>query len=101
MVDTSQIQEHMEVVANDGQHIGTVDHLDGQKGIKLTKNDLHRIASIIGSARLSSPASTTRSTFPALPTKQCGKKLLNKPNSHRWRGHSCPRVELNLLRDNA
>jgi hypothetical protein len=29
----------MEVVANDGQHVGTVDHLDGSDRIKLTRND--------------------------------------------------------------
>ena len=35
MVDVSQIQEHMEVVGSDGQHVGTVDKLV----IKLTKKD--------------------------------------------------------------
>ena len=35
MVDVSQIQEHMEVVGSDGQHVGTVDKLV----IKLTKTD--------------------------------------------------------------
>ncbi len=35
MIDTTQIQEHMEVVGSDGQHVGTVDNL----GIKLTKSD--------------------------------------------------------------
>ncbi len=35
MVDISQIEEHMEVVGSDGQHVGTVDNL----GIKLTKRD--------------------------------------------------------------
>ncbi|WP_242096325.1 MULTISPECIES: DUF2171 domain-containing protein [unclassified Sphingomonas] len=38
MVDTTQIQEHMEVVDADGVHVGTVDHMDGDR-IKLTKND--------------------------------------------------------------
>ena len=38
MVDTVQIKEHAEVVGSDGQHVGTVDHLDGQR-IKLTKTD--------------------------------------------------------------
>lgn len=38
MVDTTQIQEHMEVVDADGVHVGTVDHLDGDR-IKLTKTD--------------------------------------------------------------
>lgn len=38
MVDASQITKHMEVVGSDGQHVGTVDGVEGQK-IKLTKND--------------------------------------------------------------
>lgn len=38
MVDASKIEEHAEIVGSDGQHVGTVDHLDGQR-IKLTKND--------------------------------------------------------------
>ncbi len=32
------IKEHMEVVGADGVHVGTVDHLDGDR-IKLTKKD--------------------------------------------------------------
>ena len=35
MIDINQIEEHMEVVGSDGQHVGTVDNI----GIKLTKND--------------------------------------------------------------
>ncbi|MEA1834735.1 DUF2171 domain-containing protein [Methylobacterium durans] len=38
MADLSTIQEHMPVVGSDGGHVGTVDHLAGQR-IKLTKND--------------------------------------------------------------
>lgn len=37
-MDTSQIKEHMEIVGSDGQHVGIVDHLDGDK-IKLTHHD--------------------------------------------------------------
>lgn len=38
MVDAAQIREHADVVGSDGQHVGTVDHVD--KGeIKLTKKD--------------------------------------------------------------
>jgi len=33
------IREHMDVVGSDGQHIGTVDHLEGADDIKLTKGD--------------------------------------------------------------
>ena len=38
MVDVTQIKEHAEVVGADGVHVGTVDHVDGDR-IKLTKND--------------------------------------------------------------
>jgi hypothetical protein len=38
MANTSNIREHMPVVASDGKHVGTVDHLEGQQ-IKLTRND--------------------------------------------------------------
>ena len=38
MVDASQIQEHAEVIGADGVHVGTVDHVQGDR-IKLTKND--------------------------------------------------------------
>lgn len=38
MIDTSQIKEHMPVVGSDGGHVGTIDHLDGQR-IKLTRTD--------------------------------------------------------------
>jgi hypothetical protein len=38
MADLSQIKEHMEVIGADGVHVGTVDHIDGDR-IKLTKKD--------------------------------------------------------------
>jgi hypothetical protein len=38
MVDASQIKEHMEIVGSCGNHVGTVDHVDGNR-IKLTKKD--------------------------------------------------------------
>jgi hypothetical protein len=34
----SQIREHMEVIGSDGQHVGTVDKVEGNR-IKLTKRD--------------------------------------------------------------
>lgn len=34
----SQIREHMEVVGNDGMHVGIVDRVEGDR-IKLTKRD--------------------------------------------------------------
>lgn len=39
MMNASQIKEHMEVKSSDGQHVGTVDHMEGANEIKLTKND--------------------------------------------------------------
>ena len=37
--DTANIREHMKVVGSDGQHVGTVDHLEGDREIKLTRRD--------------------------------------------------------------
>jgi hypothetical protein len=39
MVQAQQIKEHMEVLGSDGQHVGTVDHMEGSDKIKLTKSD--------------------------------------------------------------
>ena len=38
MGEVSAIQEHMDVVGSDGDHVGTVDGMDGQR-IKLSKTD--------------------------------------------------------------
>ncbi|MDF0541857.1 DUF2171 domain-containing protein [Sphingobium sp. H39-3-25] len=38
MVDLSSIKEHAEIIGADGVHVGTVDHVDGDR-IKLTKKD--------------------------------------------------------------
>lgn len=38
MADSSAIREHMEVIGADGVHVGTVDHVDGDR-IKLTRKD--------------------------------------------------------------
>lgn len=38
-INVQDIQQHAEVVGSDHQHVGTVDHLDGQDKIKLAKND--------------------------------------------------------------
>ena len=38
MADLSAIKEHMEVIGADGVHVGTVDHVEGDR-IKLTKKD--------------------------------------------------------------
>ena len=39
MKASMNIRERMEVVGSDGQHVGTVDHLDGSDRIKLTRDD--------------------------------------------------------------
>lgn len=38
MTDLSQIKEHQEIIGADGVHVGTVDHIDGDR-IKLAKKD--------------------------------------------------------------
>nr|WP_316654697.1 DUF2171 domain-containing protein [uncultured Gellertiella sp.] len=38
MITASEIREHAEVVGSDGLHVGTVDHVDGNR-IKLTRAD--------------------------------------------------------------
>jgi len=38
MADLSQIHEHADVIGADGVHVGTVDHVAGDR-IKLTKTD--------------------------------------------------------------
>lgn len=39
MTKSTDIKERMEVLGLDGQHVGTVDHLEGQDRIKLAKAD--------------------------------------------------------------
>jgi hypothetical protein len=39
MIDSTQITEHMEVVSQDGKHVGRVDHVRGSE-IELAKMDL-------------------------------------------------------------
>ena len=38
MANASEIREHMEVVGSDGEYVGTVDKIEGDR-IKLTKDD--------------------------------------------------------------
>ena len=38
MADLKEIKEHAEVIGADGVHVGTVDHVDGDR-IKLAKRD--------------------------------------------------------------
>jgi hypothetical protein len=36
MIDPSQIHEHAEVVGSDGEHVGTIDHMEGRTRVRLT-----------------------------------------------------------------
>lgn len=38
MINASEIREHAEIIGKDGQHVGTVDRVEGNR-IKLTKAD--------------------------------------------------------------
>ena len=73
MFDATKIREHMEVVGSDGGHVGTVDHMDGER-IKLTKNDPSaagehhfvspdHVASVDDKVRLSKSAAEARSAI--------------------------------------
>jgi hypothetical protein len=39
MTPISQIKDHMDVVGSDDRHVGTVDHIEGEDRIKLTRSD--------------------------------------------------------------
>jgi hypothetical protein len=78
MIDASKIREHMDVVGSDGQHVGTVDKVEGDR-IKLTKSDdpdgsrshhhfipMSEVASCDGGkVRLSMPAQQAKQRFAA------------------------------------
>ena len=40
MASVANIAEHMEVLSSDGKHVGTVDHMEGENKIKLTRSDI-------------------------------------------------------------
>ena len=39
MANVANITEHMEIVSSDGKQVGTVDHMQGDDMIKLTRDD--------------------------------------------------------------
>ncbi len=39
MVDKAEVLDHVQVVDVDGEHVGVVDHLEGDDKIKLAKSD--------------------------------------------------------------
>ncbi|WP_203070622.1 DUF2171 domain-containing protein [Falsiroseomonas ponticola] len=70
-----QVQEHMKVVGSDGEEVGTVDHLDGDR-IKLTRDQSGQhhflpgeaVASVgDGQVRLSMPAAQAKRQWQAEP----------------------------------
>ena len=78
MVDATQIKEHAEVIGADGVHVGTVDHVDGDR-IKLTKNDpaaqgQHHVIGLDLVA--SAEGNTVKLNVPAARAKQQEKALL-------------------------
>lgn len=75
--DAATISEHMEVVGSDGQHVGVVDHVEGDR-IKLTRKDplaggqhhylpLSAVASVDQSVRLGMSAQEAISQWQAEP----------------------------------
>lgn len=38
-MNPAQIRKHMEVLSADGEHVGTVDHMEGADRIKLARGD--------------------------------------------------------------
>lgn len=71
MVDTARIHEHMEIVGSDGQHVGTVDHVEGEDQIKLARTDpsaggqhhfipIDWVSDVADRVRLSRPAQQAR-----------------------------------------
>jgi len=75
MTVEDRIREQMEVVANDGGHVGTVDHLEGDGLIKLTRTDsadgrhhfipVDWVESVETAVRLSKPADEVRQQWKA------------------------------------
>ena len=72
-MDTSRIREHMEVVGSDGQHVGTVDKVEGEN-IKLTRKDpaaggehhfisASDVSNVADRVELSRPADEVRRTW--------------------------------------
>jgi len=39
LIDTSQIKPHMDIIASDGERVGSVDHMEGTDRIKVTRHD--------------------------------------------------------------
>jgi hypothetical protein len=79
MINTSNIQEHMEVVGSCGKRVGTVDRVEG-RSIKLTKNDpeargehhyipLDWVASVDRSVHLNKPCRDAQEEWQAHPVQ--------------------------------
>jgi len=64
-----QVQEHMKVVGSDGQEVGTVDHLDGDR-IKLTRDESGQHHFMPGAAVASVSDGQVRLSMPAAQAKR-------------------------------
>ncbi|HEY5166394.1 MAG TPA: DUF2171 domain-containing protein [Pseudolabrys sp.] len=71
MIKAQSIKEHMEVLGSDGQHVGTVDHLDGADKIKLSKSDVksggqHHVIPIVWVAKVDDKVRLSKSAKDAM-----------------------------------
>ena len=74
-VSASQIKEHMKVVGSDSTEVGTVDHMQGEKTIKLTKGSgtthhyipLDWVKSVDSKVTLSKPAKDVEQQWSSNP----------------------------------
>ena len=80
MANASNIREHMEVIGSDGNHLGTVDHVEGNS-IKLTKSDpkaggqhhyipLDWVDKVDQKVRLSKPCDAAMRDWKTVPTAE-------------------------------
>lgn len=64
-----QVQEHMKVLGSDGEEVGTVDHLDGDR-IKLTRDGSGQHHYVPGDSIASVAEGTVRLSMPAAQAKR-------------------------------
>lgn len=64
-----QVQEHMKVLGSDGEEIGTVDHLEGDR-IKLTRDGSGQHHYVPGESIASVAAGTVRLSMPAAQARR-------------------------------
>ena len=52
MINTNQIEENLEVVGSDGEHLGRVERMEGSDRIKLAESDSNSFGHAFYSVRL-------------------------------------------------